>query len=258
MRLAVFSDVHGNLTALEAVLADISALEGIEAIVFAGDLCVAGPRPDACVERVRSHEPAIAAIYGNTDVWVSGRPLLAQDVDAEQQLRWQRIQNEVDWTRESVSPMNRAWLEGLPFELRFSPTVQLRDDLLVVHANPKNVDDPIYPDTDTQQELFGEVRQPDAALENLLAEVEAAVLAFGHLHVPSIREWGSLQLVNVASVSRPMDDDWRAKYAIFTWDGNGWQVEQRRVEYDVDAEIAAYEAAQPPGWEEQVATLRRR
>jgi predicted phosphodiesterase len=97
MRLAVFSDVHGNLTALEAVLADISALEGIEAIVFAGDLCVAGPRPDACVERVRSHEPAIAAIYGNTDVWVSGRPLLAQDVDAEQQLRWQRIQNEVDW-----------------------------------------------------------------------------------------------------------------------------------------------------------------
>jgi predicted phosphodiesterase len=258
MRLALFSDVHGNLTALEAVLADIGAQEGIGAIVFAGDLCVFGPRPNDCIERVRFHKPEIAAIYGNTDEWLGGSPLLSQDLPGEQRLRSQRIQSVADWTRESIAPPNRAWLESLPFHRRFSPTVSPNDDLLIVHANPKNVDDVIYPDPERQQALYGEVRQRDEDLNQLLDEVQAAALAFGHLHVPSVRRWGSLQLVNVASVSRPVDDDWRAKYAILSWDGAGWRAEHHTVEYDAEAEIAAYEARRPPQWEEEVAALRRR
>lgn len=257
MRVAVFSDVHGNLTALEAVLADVNAQEGIDLIVFAGDLCLFGPRPDACVARVRRHQPEIAAIYGNTDAWVSGRPLLSQDVEGEQRLRWQRIQNVVDWTREILSHMDRAWLADLPFHRRISPTVNSGDDLFIVHANPHNVDDIIYPDPSRQQELFGEVRQTDTDLDRLLAELDAGVLAFGHLHVPSVRTWGNVQLVNVASVSRPADDDWRAKYAIFQWDGSAWEVEHRHLEYDLDAEIAAYEERKPPDWEEEIASLRQ-
>ena len=65
MRVAVFSDVHGNLTALEAVLADIAA-QAVDQIYFAGDLCLIGPRPAACLERVRSAN--IAAVYGNTNI----------------------------------------------------------------------------------------------------------------------------------------------------------------------------------------------
>lgn len=257
MRLAILSDVHGNLTALEAVLADIGAQERLDAIFFAGDLCVFGPRPNDCIERVRFHQPEIGAIYGNTDEWVAGSPLLSRDLPGEQRIRSRRIQTVVDWTRESIAPPNRAWLESLPFHRTVSPTVNPRDDLLIVHANPKNVDDVIYPDPDRQRELFGEVRQSDADLDNLLEDVRAGVVAFGHLHVPSLRRWGDLLLVNVASVSRPGDDDWRAKYAILEWDGSGWHVEQRRVAYDIAAEIGAYEVRQPPQWEEEVAALRR-
>lgn len=257
MRIAVFSDVHGNLSALEAVLADIAEQE-VDDIIFAGDLCVFGPRPEACVDLVRRHDPVIACIYGNTDAWVNGPPLLSEDIDAEERLRWQRVQNVVDWTREMLPEMDRAWLRELPFHRRVSPTVSPHDDLLVVHANPKNVDDTIYPATSMQQELLGEVRQTDADLDNLLGDLVVGVLAFGHLHVPSTRSWGDIELVNVASVSRPGDDDWRAKYAIFTWNGSAWDVQHRRVAYDRDAEIAAYEERQPPGWEDEVSSITGR
>lgn len=259
MRIAVFSDVHGNLSGLDAVLADIDAQEaGFDEIVFAGDLCVFGPRPDACVALLREREAEIASIYGNTDKWISGLPLLAEDADAEERLRWERVSNVVDWTREVLPPMDRAWLDELPFHRRISPTVNPRDDLFIVHANPKNVDDVIYPDTALQKELFGEVRQKDDALDAMIGDLVFSVLAFGHLHVPSVRRWRGVRLVNVASVSRPGDGDWRAKYAIFTWDGTSWAVEHRYVEYDLEAEAAAYEERRPPGWEKEVESLRQR
>lgn len=258
MQIAVFSDVHGNLAGLEAVLADIAAWEeGFDEVVFAGDLCVFGPRPDACVALLRDREAEIAPIYGNTDKWISGLPLLAQDADAEARLRWERVSNIVDWTREMLPPMDRAWLDSLPFHRRISPTVNPRHDLFIVHANPDNVDDVIYPDTKLQEQLFGEVRQEDDALEGIIGDLVFSVLAFGHLHVPSVRRWHDVRLVNVASVSRPGDGDWRAKYAIFTWDGDRWAVEHRYVEYDREAEAAAYEERQPPGWETEVESLRQ-
>lgn len=257
MRVAVFSDVHGDLSGLEAVLADVAAQEGIDEIVFAGDLCVFGPRPEGCVDLLRSREGEISAIYGNTDRWISGLPLLSQDADAEERLRWERVSNVVDWTREILPPMDRAWLDSLPFHRRISPTVNPRDDLFVVHANPHNVDDVIYPDPARQKELFGEVRQEDSDLEQVVGDLLFGVLAFGHLHVPSVRTWRGVRLVNVASVSRPGDGDRRAKYAIFTWDGKRWAVEHRYVAYDLGAEIAAYEERRPPGWEKEVATLRQ-
>jgi predicted phosphodiesterase len=256
MRIAVFSDVHGNLSGLEAVLDDLAAQEAIDEVVFAGDLCVFGPRPETCVALLRRREGEIASIYGNTDRWISGMPLLAQDADAEEQLRWERITNVVDWTREMLPPMDRAWLDSLPFYRRISPTVNPRDDLFIVHANPRNVDDVIYPDTARQQELFGEIRQEDADLESLVGEFVFGLLAFGHLHVPSVRPWRDARLVNVASVSRRGDGDPRAKYAIFTWNGRNWDVEHRYVAYEMDAEIAAYEERQPPGWQTEVAALR--
>jgi diadenosine tetraphosphatase ApaH/serine/threonine PP2A family protein phosphatase len=84
------------------------------------------------------------------------------------------------------------------------------------------------------------------------------VLAFGHLHVPFIRQWEGYDLVNVSSVSMPGDGDPRAKYAVFDWDGKAWTVEHRHVEYDVEEEIAAFRESQPPGWETSVASLEEK
>jgi predicted phosphodiesterase len=77
MRVAIFSDVHGNLTALEAVLADIKQ-QAPDLIFFAGDLCLSGARPSACLQRLRQEN--ISPIYGNTDEEISKRPLLSDEV----------------------------------------------------------------------------------------------------------------------------------------------------------------------------------
>ncbi len=79
MRIAVFSDVHGNLTALRAVLDDINRQPSFDAIVFAGDLCLFGPRPQACVELLRGQK--IQSIVGNTDEWVRKPPPITDAMD---------------------------------------------------------------------------------------------------------------------------------------------------------------------------------
>jgi len=257
MRIAIFSDVHGNLTALQAVLAAIEQ-EDASDVVFAGDLCVFGPRPEACVDLLANYEPEIAGLYGNTDRWVDGPPLLSDDIEEEERERWQHVDDVVSWTRERLPAMDRAWLRELPFHRRFSPSVNPHDDLFVVHANPVDVNQVIFPSEARQEELYGEVRQQDAELENVLREMMTNVLAFGHLHIPFIRHWEDYRLVNVSSVSMPGDGDPRAKYALFEWDGADWTVEHRYVEYDVEEEIAAFRENRPPGWEEAVADLEEK
>lgn len=254
MRVAVFSDVHGNLTALNAVLQDIDE-QDVDHIVFAGDLCFLGPRPQACLERVRNREE-IAAIYGNTDEWIDGPPLLSDDIKEEERQRQQRIHDTATWTREALSEMERAWLRELPFQRRISPTVNPGDDLLIVHANPVDVNQLIFPPEDIQETMYDKVRQSDEALQPLLDNIACGVLAFGHLHIPFIRPWNDLVLANISSVNMPGDGDPRAKYGILTWDGDAWNIEHRRVDYDIEREIEAYRIARPPGWEQYVESLQ--
>lgn len=241
MRIAVFSDVHGNLTALEAVLADIAG-RAVDEVVFAGDLCLVGPRPAACVREVRGAQ--IISVYGNTDDWVLGR----QDPP-------EKLAALAKWTLAQLSDAERSWLAGLAFSQRFSPTGTADDDLLVVHANPLDVNRIIFPPEEEQMARYGRVRQVDDELDGLLVGTQAAVLAFGHLHVPNERRWKDLNLFNISSVSMPGDGDTRAKYGLFTWDGDGWLFERCFVEYDIKPEMEAYQRERPPGWENIVRTM---
>lgn len=243
MRVAVFSDVHGNLTALEAVLRDIEG-QGVDTAVFAGDLCLVGAQPAACVARLQAWSGL--ALYGNTDDWVLGR-----------QEPPERLQALADWTAAQLDEGQRAWLATLPFAQRLNPTTDPADSLLVVHANPLDVNQIIFPPEPEQQVRYGRMRQPDRDLGPLLAGTTAAILSFGHLHVPFERAWGGLRLVNISSVSMPGDGDPRAKYGLFTWSGDGWSFARRYVAYDTGRERAAYLRHQPPGWEDfagQIAT----
>lgn len=244
MRIAIFSDVHGNLTALEAVLDHIKKQKP-DVIFFAGDLCVFGARPGDCTQRVRGEK--IACIYGNTDSWISNRPLLSDDIVAEKRERSQNADTAVEWAWAQMDEMDRAWLRTLPFHQRFSPTPHPKDDLFIVHANPQDVDRPIHPPESLQEQLYGEVKQPDDDLRPLLGSVIAGVIGFGHVHIPNVRLWGDLTLANISSVSLPLDGDSRAKYGLLTWD-DGWTVEHKRVEYDVDREVEYLSQLKPPNW----------
>lgn len=240
MRIAIFSDVHGNLSGLEAVLDDIEQQKP-DQIVFAGDLCFLGARPAACLRLVRQRR--IPSVAGNTDIWLvaGGEP--------------ERLRPVFEWGVAQLTPDDLGWLGGLPFALRVSPTARAADDLLIVHANPRNVNDIIFPSEADQITRWGMVRQPDAELEPLLGGVEVAVIAYGHLHIPGIRQWGALTLVNVSSVTMPGDEDGRAKYAVLEWANGRWKMAHHRVAYDTAGEAEAFRQNRPPGWEAAVASL---
>jgi predicted phosphodiesterase len=245
MRIAVFSDLHGNPYACRAVLDEIERQGKFDAIVAAGDLCFGGSGPAYCVDML--WKAGVTAVYGNTDEFIFALDKFPPD---EEHLKeWNSYQAMAIWARNHMRPEQVDWLEHLPFGLRFSPTAKPSDDLLVVHANPKNVYDYIGPPLEEQARLQGKIVQPDddPKLVEMLADVSARVIAFGHLHYTSLRRWREKQLVNVASCTiSPYDDDRRARFTIFTWEKDDWTVERHYAEYDLTKEGEALLASDVP------------
>jgi predicted phosphodiesterase len=257
VRIAIFSDVHGNLTALEAVLADIDR-QAPDLVLFAGDLCLFGPRPAACLELVRQR--GISSVYGNTDEWVNNPPMPPAGAAEREQQHLEHLNDISLWTQSQLNDDALLWLAALPFEQRVSATVEAADDLLMVHANPRDVGRVIFPTEAKQVELFGETqhKQADEELAPLLEGTSAAVLAYGHLHVPNIRQWREMTLANISSVSLPGDRDPRAKYGLLNWDrGQGWRVEHRYIPYEMSQEVDALERLKPPKWESYARRLEK-
>ena len=221
MRILLFSDIHGNAAALVAMLADSVRHGPYDLTLCLGDLVWAGPRPAEVLARLRElcHDdpsgqagPAVC-IYGNCD-----RILL--DENARPPAKdGQRVARHREWMLSHLSEGDLAFLRRLPFDHRVTPLPG--HELLAVHANPANVDDPIRPELSEDE------------LAALLGPAEFQMLAFGHVHIPSVRLWRGRLLVNVASVGLSMDGDPRAAYSVLTWAGGGWQMAQYRVEYNV-------------------------
>ncbi len=234
MRIAVFSDIHGNLVGLDACLADLKQQGGADIIVAAGDLCMDGPRAKKVLQRLQ--EVGAQCLRGNTDRFLctyNDSPQGEWDDTERAQAEWQTKEIGEKWV---------AWLRDLPFSLRFGDE---SNQLLIVHANPRSDDEHIWPDAD------------DATLERLLGGESAAVIAFGHLHLPYTRVWRGKTLVNVASAGLPKDGDPRAGYAILTQRSGGWQVKHRRVPFDVKKVATQIAGCAIPGSAELIATLRR-
>ncbi len=211
MKLVVFSDVHGNAVALDAVLTDISA-QRADTVIFGGDLAFGGPEPETCTARVR--EMGIPCLRGNTDEWLTDAPGLPDDALSV-------------WTRARLSPPSRSWFSGLAFAHRL-------DEVCIVHATPWSISDAVFPDAD------------DAMLRRVLKEARAGNVVYGHIH----RAWvgrvpGAGLIVNTGSVGFPFDGDVRASYAVLTRSGSGWTPEIRRVPYDVERAAATFPADHP-------------
>lgn len=219
MRVAILSDIHGNVTALDATLADLASRGPFDQIVVAGDLVWSGPRPREVIDRVLALRAAV--IRGNTDAFFD-----LKDGETPDGKDSSRFSIHLDWMRDRLGPERIAFLRTLPFSHRITPAPG--HDLLIVHANPLDMDQAIHP------------RATDADLDELLLDrgqlPSWRALAFGHLHTPFVRTWRDRLLVNVASVGLPMDGDRRAAYAILTWEPNRggageWRVEHCRVAY---------------------------
>ena len=230
-RLAVFSDIHGNVVGLDACLADLHRQGGADAIVGAGDFCSDGPKPRQVLQRLA--ELNAKCVRGNSDRYVISDDLGDFNAQERAQIEWQRREIGDKWLR---------WMRELPFSLRFG---EPGNELLVVHANPTSDDEHIWPDS------------PDCELERLIGSESANTIAFGHLHLPFARFWRGKLLVNVASAGLPKDGDPRAGYAILTERSGGWEVKHRRVDFNVKKVATQLRSCGIPHSDECINVLRR-
>lgn len=211
MRVAVVSDIHGNLTALEAVTTDLERTAP-DLVLHGGDLALMGAQPAEVIDRLR--DLGWPGVVGNTDelVW---RP----EEHQRQAIRAPRLRQLLDLLFENYAPATRellgaerlTWLRGLPAEQRY-------DDLVVLHAAPGDLWRAPMPDADAQE------------LIATYGACDATHVVYGHIHRPYVRPLGSLTIANSGSVGLPWDGDPRASYLLVD-DGTASVI---RVEYDVE------------------------
>lgn len=221
--LAILYDVHGNLPALEAVLADARAA-GATSYQLGGDYAAFGARPRECITRLREL-PDAHWIRGNWERWQTD-PAAAFDNPV--------VQGAAAHTIAALGDDLVAELGALPADMQ-------RDGTLFCHASPISDIEPFARDAD-----------PDGD-DQLLAGITARRVVFGHTHVQFRRlSAGGIELVNAGSVGLPWDGDQRAAYALLDND----RVELRRVAYDVEAAAAPLEAIGEPWAQTTAARLR--
>ena len=220
--LAVFSDVHGNLPALEAILADIERRGGVRTLCL-GDLVGYGPSPNEVALLVRDR--GIPCLMGNYD---QGIGFETGDCGCVYKTDEQRAEGAASlaWTQRVASDEVKAYLRTL--EDHF--TLQTPGgDILAVHGSPRRINEYLFED------------RPASAMERMAREYPYPAILFGHTHVPYARSVGDTVFVNVGSGGRPKDGDWRVCYALVDparlGEGEGF-VEFVRVAYDYERLMA--------------------
>jgi predicted phosphodiesterase len=213
---AVFSDVHGNLPALKAILDDIEA-QAVAHTICLGDLVGYGPSPNEVALLVRDR--GLPTLMGNYD---QGIGFETGDCGCVYKTDDQRAEGAISlaWTQEVVSPEVKAYLRTLEDNFVLQT---LGGDLLAVHGSPRRINEYLFED------------RPASAMERMAREYPYPAILFGHTHLPYARRVGEMTFVNVGSAGRPKDGDWRACYAIVDpteLPSGGTFVEFVRVPYD--------------------------
>lgn len=212
MRIAVISDVHGNLPALEAVLAELDR-EGVELVVSGGDVAM-GPMPTECVDALRALDRVL---------WVRG--------NADREAVPERYTELAGWVAERLGPERRELLTGAP--LTASVDVDGLGPVLCFHGTPRS-----------DEEILTKL-SPEHRVAAALDGVAQRVVVHGHTHVQYDRRVADWRVVNAGSVGIPYEGRRGAFWALL-----GPDVELRRTEYDVEAAVEAIRATGYPSFDE--------
>jgi len=233
MRIAVFSDIHGNCVALDAVLSDLRQRPA-DGMVCLGDAIQGGAQPAKVVTRLR--ELACPVVMGNADAWLlTGRNTSPTEPVTERQEAVRA------WSLTQLTEADRAFIS------EFQPTVLLElgegRSLLCFHGSPTSFDDIILPET------------PHEQAGSLLAAPEADILTGGHTHTQQVRRIGRGFFFNPGSVGFAYShhqpegtfraDPW-AEYAVLTVAAGNTSLEFRRIPFDVEAVIRSYQTSGRP------------
>jgi putative phosphoesterase len=227
-RVAVITDIHANLPALDAVLEAIEWAD-VDAVCCGGDLVGYGPHPNEVCALIE--ERRIPTIYGNYDFAIS-RDL--EDCGCAYRDRRDRELGErsVEWTLAHTDRRSKDFLRGLPFDLRFELGGQR---VRLVHGSPRKVNEYLFAD------------KPARTFGRIAAGADCDVLVFGHTHQPWVRQYDGVLFVNCGSVGKPKDGDPRAAFALLELDEDRVVADIERVEYDAEAVARQLAAAGLPG-----------
>jgi putative phosphoesterase len=218
-RVAVITDIHANLPALQAALARIDEL-GIADIYCGGDLVGYGPHPNEVCALIQ--ECAIPTIYGNYDYAIA-RDLedcgCAYVTPHDRELG----QQSVNWTLANTDQRSKDFMRDLPFDLHFDLGAQ---KVHLVHGSPRKVNEYLFED------------KPASLYERLAAAETDDVLVFGHTHKPWVHDFGGMRFINCGSVGKPKDGDPRGAFAVLEATPGEVRATIERVAYDADAVAA--------------------
>lgn len=227
MRIAIVSDIHGNLLALDAVMTDIERFSPDD-VWCGGDIAWGGPWPSECIARVRG--AGWTTVKGNTDIWITGDP---QGVASDEERSETRAVAEAH----GVSEEDAAWLVNLPLG-HDGP-----GSLLLVHGTPESPFSGPAPDA------------PPG--EFAVYEGQANIVVCGHVHHAFVRRLADGTIVcNAGSVGLPMDGP-TACYALIDQRGPDWTIRHRRVAFDRRAGIAQARQMGGPVGERFIALMEK-
>jgi putative phosphoesterase len=232
MRIAVVSDIHGNLGALEAVIADLREISP-DLVVHGGDLADSGSSPRDVVDRIR--DLGWAGVMGNTDEMLLNPEKLeafAAGSAAPGKL-WDMVREIAAATRMALGEERLMWLKSLPRTLEVG-------EAAVTHAQPNNC------------WVVASEHATPVEIDEIYGGLDKPVVFHGHTHRPLVRRLDGrvALLVNSGSLGMPYDGDTRASYALLE-DGSAWI---RRVPYDMEKEVGRLRSSGLPGagWTERV------
>lgn len=210
MRIAFISDIHGNMPALEAVLEDIKQA-GVDEIICLGDIANIGPHPAECIDMVR--DLGGLTIQGNHELYLQGKGL---PDDWQTCPTWASMR----WARTQLTPEHLSFIANLPFKHELNG-----NDLApatLVHASF----------LDQFVGFLPELSEEETAVR--MNGHDNLTLFCAHTHRQLYRQWSNSWIINVGSIGMPLDGTPEAKYAIATRHKTTWNIEFRRVAYNVD------------------------
>lgn len=225
MKLAIFADIHGNIHALDAVLADIEA-QGAEQLIVNGDLVNRGPNNVAVVERILSLGATVT--LGNHDDLM--RKWVERDHDIPEHWFGDPLWEGMAWSARQLADADLIGpLRDLPLTHRIAS--EGAPTLLISHGSPRHY-----------REGYGHYLS-DQDISEIVQQYPADVLVGSHTHRPMARRWGPHHVLNTGSVGTPFNGDPRAQYLLLELRDEGWRPEFRAVPYDHDAALRAFETS---------------
>lgn len=221
MKFAVLSDIHGNMFALRAVLADIEK-KNVDRILCLGDLAMAGPEPNKVIDFVKTQDWTV--IQGNTDEMIANfSEELFDKLHKDAPIMANALKQDV----EDISDENISYLKNLPI----NKCIDVEGiKILLTHGSPRRNNENIYPNMDIK------------IIEDIVQDADADLIFCGHTHIPCGYQTNSkITIINDGSVGRPFTEKPDACYVLADVKNGQFEIEHRTLDYDRESAMAILE-----------------